>query len=88
MGLTGTSCSTFAIWENGIAFLTELFNLSIAGYDIPAIWKNSVIIPILKAGKPQEQAAPTSQSRSSARSEDLEAGPTTWSIENEVSHSN
>ena len=38
-----------------LAFLTELFNLSVSGIDIPAIWKNSIIIPILKAGKPQEQ---------------------------------
>ena len=37
---------------HGLAFLTELFNLSVAGINIPAIWKNSVIIPILKAGKP------------------------------------
>ena len=40
---------------HGLAFLTELFNLSAAGIDIPAIWKNSVIIPILMAGKPREQ---------------------------------
>ena len=38
---------------HGLAFLTELFNLSIAGINIPVIWKNSVII--LKSGKPREQ---------------------------------
>ena len=35
--------------------LTELFNLSVAGFEIPAIWKNSSIVPILKVGKPGEQ---------------------------------
>ena len=40
--------------EHGLGFLTELFNLSVAEVDTPAIWKNSVIIPILKAGKPQK----------------------------------
>ena len=68
MGLAGSPCSTFDIWKNGIAFLTELFNLSITGIDIPAIWKNSVFIPILKAGKLWEQGrTPATQSRSSAR---------------------
>ena len=38
-----------------IAFLTELFNLSVDGVYIPVIWKNSVIVPILKVGKPREQ---------------------------------
>ena len=28
----------------GIAFLTELFNLSVAGFEIPEIWKNSSIM--------------------------------------------
>ena len=41
--------------EHGLAFLTELFNLSVAGDYIPAIWKNSVIIPILKARKSRNQ---------------------------------
>ena len=40
---------------HGLAFLKELFNLSVAGINIPAIWKNSVITPILKAVKPREQ---------------------------------
>ena len=29
----------------GIAFLTELFNLSGAGFEIPEIWKNSSLLP-------------------------------------------
>ena len=41
--------------EHGLAFLTELFNLSLAAVDILAIQKNSVTIPILKAGKPCDQ---------------------------------
>ena len=41
--------------KHGMAFLTELFNLSVAGIDIPAVWKDSFIIPILQAGKPCEQ---------------------------------
>ena len=40
---------------HGIAFLTELFNLSVSLVDIQAIWKNSVIVPIVKVGKPREQ---------------------------------
>ena len=40
---------------HGLAFLVELFNLSVSGINIPVIWKNSVIIPILKAGKPRER---------------------------------
>ena len=41
--------------EHSLAFLTELFNLSAAKVDIPAIWKNSVYIPILKAWKAREE---------------------------------
>ena len=41
--------------EHGLAFLTELFNLLVAGVDITAIWMNFIIIPILKAGKPRDQ---------------------------------
>ena len=37
--------------DHGLAFLTELLNLSVAGVEIPAIWKNSIIIKILKAGR-------------------------------------
>ena len=45
----------YHLWEHVLAFLTEHFNLSVAGVDIPAIRKNTVIIFILKAGKPREQ---------------------------------
>ena len=39
----------------GISYLTKIFNLSIASCIIPDIWKNSVIIPLLKPGKdPQD----------------------------------
>jgi hypothetical protein len=37
---------------NGIAFLTKIFNISVSTSTIPDIWKNSVIIPLLKPGKP------------------------------------
>ena len=43
------------IGEHCLTFLTEHFNISIVGVDIPSIWKNSVIIPILKAEKPRDQ---------------------------------
>ena len=43
------------IRELGLAFLTELVNLSVTGVDIPEIEKNSFIILILKAGKPRDQ---------------------------------
>ena len=36
----------------GIAYLTEIFNLSVTQCQIPQIWKSSVIIPLLKPGKP------------------------------------
>ena len=35
----------------GIAFLTDLFNLSTAHSQIPAIWKSSIIVPLPKPGK-------------------------------------
>ena len=35
----------------GISYLTELFNLSVACADIPAVWKKANIIPIPKPGK-------------------------------------
>ena len=41
--------------EHVLAILTELFNLSVAVVNIPAIWKNSVTIPILKVGKRRGQ---------------------------------
>ena len=42
---------------SGRAFLTELFNLSLGGIDLPSIWKSSTIIPILKPGKPRTEGA-------------------------------
>ena len=40
----------------GIRYLTHLCNLSVQGADIPAIWKSAHVIPILKPGKPANQA--------------------------------
>ena len=37
---------------NGIKYLTDIFNLSINTSNIPAIWKSSTIIPLLKPNKP------------------------------------
>ena len=34
-----------------LSYLTELFNLSVADNNIPAIWKNAVVLPVLKPGK-------------------------------------
>ena len=42
---------------SGRAFLTELFNLSVGGIDLPSIWKCSTILPILKTGKPRTEGA-------------------------------
>ena len=36
---------------NAINYLTKIFNLSLSKCQIPAIWKSSVIIPLLKPGK-------------------------------------
>jgi hypothetical protein len=35
----------------GISYLTSLYNLSMAGADLPAVWKTANIVPILKPGK-------------------------------------
>ena len=35
-----------------LAYLTELFNISVANADVPAIWKNALVLPVLKPGKP------------------------------------
>ena len=40
--------------EAGLTYLTDLFNLSTSTGSIPAIWKTSIIIPLLKPGKPSE----------------------------------
>ena len=36
---------------NGISYLTKIFNHSSSTCQIPAIWKSSIIIPLLKPGK-------------------------------------
>ena len=36
----------------GISYLCSLFNLSLVSADIPSIWKQAIIIALLKAGKP------------------------------------
>lgn len=41
----------------GLEFLTHLFNISVSTASIPAIWKNSLIIPIAKPGKPKDQGS-------------------------------
>jgi hypothetical protein len=41
----------------GIHFLTVLINLSLSKSNIPAIWKQSIIIPLPKAGKPASQGS-------------------------------
>ena len=50
-----TVLSFLHLGEHALDFLMELFNLSVAGVDIPAIWKDSFIISILKARMPCEQ---------------------------------
>jgi hypothetical protein len=40
----------------GIAYLTTLYNLSVANANIPTIWKKAVIISISKPGKPADQS--------------------------------
>jgi hypothetical protein len=42
--------------DRGISFLTNMFNSSLASCNIPAIWKKSIIIPLLKAGKNEADA--------------------------------
>jgi hypothetical protein len=38
----------------GIIYLTSLFNLSVGGADLPAMWKAAIVVPILKPGKPAD----------------------------------
>jgi hypothetical protein len=40
----------------GIAYLTQLFNISIKNCRFPQIWKSSRVIPLLKPGKPSTEA--------------------------------
>jgi len=41
----------------GLSYLTQLLNLSVSSSNIPAIWKFSTIIPLLKPGKPPESSS-------------------------------
>ena len=41
---------------NGINYLTSLYNLSLTTSQIPQIWKQSVIIPLLKPKKPPDES--------------------------------
>jgi hypothetical protein len=43
--------------ENAIKYLTHVYNLSVTKCDIPAIWKESIIIPLQKPGKDPSAAA-------------------------------
>jgi hypothetical protein len=47
-----TSLHLKHLGPNGIAYLTELYNLFLAHADLPAVWKKANIVPILKPGKP------------------------------------
>ena len=38
-------------------YLTKLYNLSVQHADVPAIWKASIVIPILKPNKPADQSS-------------------------------
>ena len=42
------------VGPKALQYLTDLYNLSVSKADIPAIWKEAVIVPILKPGKPVE----------------------------------
>jgi hypothetical protein len=43
--------------QSGIAFLTDIFNLSVKDSVIPAIWKKALVLPVLKPGKPVDQGS-------------------------------
>jgi hypothetical protein len=43
------------IGPRAIAYLTELFNLSVCNADFPSIWKAAVVVPVLKPGKPANE---------------------------------
>ena len=38
-----------------IGFLTSLFNLSVSNADLPAIWKRSIVLPVLKPNKSADE---------------------------------
>ena len=40
-----------------LQFLTELYNTSMSRSQMPAIWKTSIILPLLKPGKPADESA-------------------------------
>ena len=40
----------------GIQYLTALYNLSYQHATLPAIWKQAIILPLLKRGKPRDQS--------------------------------
>ena len=44
------------IGPKGLQFLTDLFNLSVATSTIPAIWKSSIVVPLLKPQKPADDS--------------------------------
>jgi hypothetical protein len=45
-----------SLGPRGIAYLTKVYNLSLARADIPAVWKRANIIPIPKPGKPADES--------------------------------
>jgi hypothetical protein len=45
-----------------IAYLTELFNLSVGNANLPALWKAVVIVLVLKPGKPETKVLRTAPS--------------------------
>jgi hypothetical protein len=38
-----------------LSYMTDLLNLSINNADLPVIWKQAFIVPILKPGKPADE---------------------------------
>jgi hypothetical protein len=42
---------------DGIAYLTDVFNLSVKDNVIPAVWKAALVVPVRKPGKPADQGA-------------------------------
>ena len=40
---------------SAISFLTELYNLSVAQANLPAIWKRATVLPVLKPGKSADE---------------------------------
>jgi hypothetical protein len=39
---------------SGIAYLADLFNLSVRDAIVPAIWKKALVLPVLKPEKPPD----------------------------------